>query len=176
MPRSPEGSVIPVLWVGRFGEAGPKYPQIICRDTQKVIQKLELYISHQIRSYCCVSRWCEIWIMHILQLFQATKFGDNDRAVTLSFSYLLNKVADLSLPYFHYFFRTFYYCSCLISVLVFMQNYSSLLPKTLVGRYPKHWSLPLYGQSLPFQWNEITDDLFVITLTDNKSNKNLLSL
>ena len=57
---------------------------------------------------------------------QATKFGSNDRAVTILFLYLLNKVNNPSLPYLHYFFLTFFYCSCLISVLVSLQNYSSL--------------------------------------------------
>ena len=68
---------------------------------------------------------------------QATKFGGNDQAITLWFSYLLNKVNDASLPYFHYFFLMFHYCSYLISVLASLQNYSSLfvvrlLPWTLV--------------------------------------------
>ena len=46
--------------------------------------------------------------------------------ITPSFPYLLNKVNDLLLPHFHYFFLMFHYCSCLISVLVPLQNYSSL--------------------------------------------------
>ena len=69
----------------------------------------------------------------------------------------------------------FHYCSCLISVLVSLQNYSSLfvvwgLPETLV--------ITLCGQVIPFQWNEGTNELFVVTLTvkKKKSNENLLSL
>ena len=68
---------------------------------------------------------------------QATKFGHIDWAVTPLFPEVLNKVNDPFIPYFHYFFHIFHYCSCLISVLVSLQNYSSffvvwLLPKTLV--------------------------------------------
>ena len=93
---------------------------------------------------------------------QATKFGGDDQAITPSFAYLLNKAKDPSLPYFHYFFLMFHYCSCLVSVLVSLQNYSSCLPFVC---YPKLRSLPLYGQSLPFQWNEGTNESFVVTLT-----------
>ena len=57
---------------------------------------------------------------------QATEFGGNDRTITPSFSYLLNKVNDPSLPYFHYSFPMFHNCFCLILVLVSLQNYSSL--------------------------------------------------
>ena len=55
---------------------------------------------------------------------QATKFGGNDWVDTPLLPYLLNKVNDPLLPYFHYFFLMFYYNSCLISVLVSLQNYS----------------------------------------------------
>ena len=80
----------------------------------------------------------------------------NNRALTSLFLYLLNRVNDPSLSQFHYFLLMFHYCSCLISVLVSLQNNSTLF----VVR-----SLPLYGRSLPFQRNEITDEWFVITLT-----------
>ena len=80
---------------------------------------------------------------------QATKFGVNDQAVTPLFPYHLNKENDSLLPYFHYFFLMFHDRSCLLSVLVSLQNYSSLF----------------VIQSLPFQWNEGTDKSFVITQT-----------
>ena len=60
----------------------------------------------------------------------------------------------------HYFFLVFHCCSCLISVQC---SCESTLVCFLFGRYPRHWLLPLYGQSLPFQWNEGTDESFVIT-------------
>ena len=89
----------------------------------------------------------------------ARKFGGNDQAaVTLSITYLLNKVKDPLLPYFHYFFLMFHYCSYLISVLLSLQNYSSLLVVRL---------LPLYGKSLTFQWNEGTDESFVVKAYPN---------
>ena len=47
-------------------------------------------------------------------------------AVTPSFPNLVNKVNNPLFPYFHYFLLMFHYCSCLISVLVSLQNYSSL--------------------------------------------------
>ena len=43
-----------------------------------------------------------------------------------SFPQFLSKVNNPSLPYFHYFFPMFHYCSCLISVLVSLESYSSL--------------------------------------------------
>ena len=64
---------------------------------------------------------------------QAMKFGGKDRAVTPLLPYLLNKVNDPLLPYFHCFFLMIYNCSCLISVLVSLKNYSSLFVI---------WSLP----------------------------------
>ena len=94
-------------------------------------------------------------------LMQAAIFGDNDRAVTPSFPYLLNKVSNPSLPYFHYYSLMFHYCSCLISVVVFLQNCFSLSFRC----YCKCWLLPLYVRSLPFQWNEGTNESFVVTLT-----------
>ena len=50
----------------------------------------------------------------------------NDQAITPSFPYLLNMVHDPLLPYFHYFFLMLHYSSCLISVLLSLQNYPSL--------------------------------------------------
>ena len=44
------------LWSS--GEPGPKYPQIMCRDTRKVIQSLQLHISHQVRPYSSVETLC----------------------------------------------------------------------------------------------------------------------
>ena len=99
--------------------------------------------------------WFIFWLKVFFNLFQftvinaqcglrfmlvschATKFGGNDRAVTPSFPYPLNKVNDPSLPHFHYVLLMFHYCPCLISVLMSLQNYSSLfvvrsLPFTLV--------------------------------------------
>ena len=58
---------------------------------------------------------------------EVTKSGGNDRTVTPSFSYLLNKVNDPSLPYSHYFFLMFHYCSCLISVIVSLQTTLALV-------------------------------------------------
>ena len=93
---------------------------------------------------------------------QATKFGCNDRAVTPTFPYLLNQANDPWLPYFHYFFLMFHY---------FFAQYQFQCPcqTTLIclsfGRYLKRWSLPLYRRSKPVQWNEGTDESFVVTLT-----------
>ena len=50
----------------------------------------------------------------------------NDLAVTPSFPYRLNKMNDPLLPYFHCFFLMYHYCSCLISILVSLQNYFRL--------------------------------------------------
>ena len=63
---------------------------------------------------------------------QATKFGVNDWAVTPSFPYFLNKLNNPLLSYFQLriflllFPRIFHYCSCSISVLVSLENYSNL--------------------------------------------------
>ena len=42
-----------LMWtLGQFGETEPKYiPQIMSRDTQKVIQSFQYHISHWMRSY-----------------------------------------------------------------------------------------------------------------------------
>ena len=68
-------------------------------------------------------------------LFQATKFGDIDRVVTPLLPYLLNKVNDPSLPYFHYFFIMFHYCSCLISAKL-LKFVCHLVVTLTVGHYP----------------------------------------
>ena len=94
---------------------------------------------------------------------QATKFGGNDRAVTPLFPYILS--SNPLLPYFHYFFFVFHYCFCLISVLVSLQNYSSLFVVTPVCLYPRHWLLPLCRRSLLFHWNEGTEESLIITVT-----------
>ena len=90
-------------------------------------------------------------------------FEGNDRAVTPSFPYLLSKVNDLLLTCFHYLLPMFQYSSWLISVLVFLQNYSSLLVvrslPLYVGRYPytdnifslNGTRVPTDGSSLPKQ-------------------------
>ena len=86
--------------------------------------------------------------------FKAMKFVGNDRAVTLSFLYFLNKVNNPSLPYFHYFFLMFHYFSCSMSFLVSLQNYSSLssfvcYPNT-DDRYPFNGTkVPINRSSLP---------------------------
>ena len=69
---------------------------------------------------------------------QATKFGGNDWVDTPLFPYFLNKVNDPFLPYFHYFFLMFHYSSCLISVLVSLQDYSvfHLVVTLNTGCYP----------------------------------------
>ena len=85
-----------------------------------------------------------------------------DQAVTPMFLYLLNKVSDPSLHYFHYFFLMFHYCSCLISVPVCCKTTLICL---LFCCYARHWLLPLYGQLLPFQWNKGTKESFITTLT-----------
>ena len=71
------------------------------------------------------------------------QIGGNDGTVIPSFPYLLNKVSNPSLPCFHYFFPMFDYCTCLKSVLVTLQNYSSFFVV---------WLLPLYRHLLSFQW------------------------
>ena len=70
-------------------------------------------------------------------LTRPQNLGINDWVVTPSFPNLLNKVNDPSLTYFHYFFLMFHYCSCLMSVRMYLQNYSSLS----FGCYPKSWWL-----------------------------------
>ena len=68
----------------------------------------------------------------------------------------------------------FHYCSCLISVLVSLQNYFSLF---VVLGLPEMLVVTLCGQLIPFQWNEGTNEPFVVTLTVKKKiNENLLSL
>ena len=47
-----------------------------------------------------------------LKLNQATKFEGNDWVVISSFPYPLNKVNDLLLSHFPYFFLIFHYFSC----------------------------------------------------------------
>ena len=59
------------------------------------------------------------WVLKLN--LQAIKFGGNDRAITPLFPYFLNKV-NHPLPCFHHFFFMFHYHSCLISVLVSLQN------------------------------------------------------
>ena len=56
----------------QFGKLGSKYPQIKWRDTWKVIQCLQLHISHQI-SFTIESRPCEGWVIPVLVLGQ---FGE----------------------------------------------------------------------------------------------------
>ena len=50
-------------------------------------------------------------IRHKKLNLEATKYEGNDQAVTPSFPYLLNKVNNRLLPYFHYFFIEFHYRS-----------------------------------------------------------------
>ena len=82
---------------------------------------------------------------------QATKFGDNDRAVAYLFPtfYIRRTILRYLTFIISYLFQ---YCSGLIPVLVSLQNYSSLFVVP---------SLPLYRRSLPFQWNEGTDESFL---------------
>ena len=65
--------------------------------------------------------------------------GVTNRSLPPSILHLLNKVNDPFLPPLS-LFLTFHYCSCLVSVLVSLQSYYSLL----FCHYPKCWLLPLH--------------------------------
>ena len=45
-----------------------------------------------------------------------------------------------------------------------LQNYFCLC----FGHFPKRWLLPLYGRSLPFQWNEGNDESFICRYPNSK--------
>ena len=117
---------------------------------------MTLFPRHQYQKYC--KQWklylpdseaqpLDHFFKKVCNEPQATKFGITIGPLPPSFPYLLTLSAATillgwcskvkygerpSLPCFYYFFLMFHYCSCLISVLVSLQNYSSLS----FGRYP----------------------------------------
>ena len=117
-----------------------------------------LYSSYRLSFYSAESD-------STLTICKAMKFGGNDWVVTPLFPCLLNKLNN---PYFHVV--TFLLFFLHVSLLLLLNNNSSSVPVKfllvclLYGSYPKHWLLPLYEQLIPFQWNKVTNELFVITL------------
>ena len=70
-----------------------------------------------------------------------------------SFPCLLNDLNDRLLPYFVYFCLMFRYGSCIVLAIVSLQNCSCLVFVSL---------LPLCERSFHFQWNEGTDETFLV--------------
>ena len=95
---------------------------------------------------------CMAWNCNIFH--QAMKCWGKDQTVKPSFLYLLNKVTDSSLPHFHYFLLMFHYWSCLISVLVSLQNYSSLFvwPLPLMLAVFPIWTIVILSMDWECRW------------------------
>ena len=62
--------------IEQFGETGPKYPQIMYRDTWKVIQSLQLLVSHQMRSYSSVIVLCGSSYTYFIGIWVLGKFRE----------------------------------------------------------------------------------------------------
>ena len=118
------------------------------------------FLAEKLRKYLVLNYLCLVWLILDLKnkFFRPQNLGVTIGLLPPSFPYLLNKVSNPSLPYFHYFV----YVS-----LLFLLNISSRvhakLHCLLFGSYQKPVILMEQNSVTCFYWSLLSQELVTVT-------------